>query len=227
MLHTRTRSMFFPLACIDTPFLHNSRMRRPFCCARLGLFLLELLRPFLWLDGALPCGAMLSDDDIDSSLEEPEAAVAICAEHRHMYQQCPWPRFGMRCLTQVPVRISLVDQLGPMYVCFLPEQDMAESPTSQDSERTSTATSGPCACAYRVEAQRRGTLHVHSLLWQLPSLDDSDSAPSALAADEYSSASSASLRDYVSGYCCMRDPGNPGGEGAAGAQKITHEEDLV
>ena len=49
----------------------------------------------------------------------------------------------MRCLTQVPVPISLVDQFGPMYVCFLPEQDMAESLTSQDarSERTSTARS--------------------------------------------------------------------------------------
>ena len=66
------------------------------------------------------CGAMLSDDDIGSSLEEPEAARAIGAEHRHAYLQCPWPRFGMRCLTRVPVPISLVDQFGPMYVCFSP-----------------------------------------------------------------------------------------------------------
>ena len=49
----------------------------------------------------------------------------------------------MRCLTHVPVPTSLVDQFGPMYVCLLPEQDMVESPTSQDarSERTSTARS--------------------------------------------------------------------------------------
>ena len=136
----------------------------------------------------------------------------------------------MRCLTQIPVPISLVDQFGPMYVCLLPEQDMAESPTSHDarSERTSTAMSGPRVFVYRVEAQRRGSLHVHSLVWQLPTLDVGDSGPPALAADDdHSSASSASLRDYVSGYCCMRDPGIRGGGEVTGAQKITQEEDLA
>ena len=203
-------------------------MRRPFVLrSPRSLFARAIFAPFCGLTMRVRCGAMLSDDDIGCSLEEPEAALAVCAEHRHMYLQCPWPRFGMRCLTQVPVPISLVDQFGPMYVRFLPAQDMADSPTSQDSERTSTARSGPCVCVYRVEAQRRGTLHVHSLAWQLPSLDVSDSGPSALAADEYSSASSASLRDYVSGYCCMRDPGNRGGGEVTGAQKITQEEDLA
>ena len=135
----------------------------------------------------------------------------------------------MPCLTQVPVPISLVDQFGPMYVCFLPEQDqdMAESPTSQDarSERTSTAKSGPCACVYRVEAQRRGTLHEHSLAWRLPSSDVNDSGPSAFATNEDSSESSAALRDYVSSYCSMRDAGNRGGGEVIGAQNITQEED--
>ena len=85
-----------------------------------------------------------------------------------------------------------------------------------------------CVLVCRVEAQRRGTLHVHSLAWQLPTLDVSDPGPPALAADEHSSASSASLRDYVSGYCSsMRDPGNRGGGEVTGAQKITHEEDLA
>ena len=205
-------------------------MRRP-CMLRSprSLFAQAIFAPFCGLTMRVRCGAMLSDDDIGSSLEEPEAALAVGAEHRHAYLQCPWPRFGMRCLTHVPVPISLVDQFGPMYVCFLPEQDqdMAESPTSQDarSERTSTARSGPCACVYRVEAQRRGTLHVHSLAWQLPSLDVSDSGPSAFATKEDSSASSAALRDYVSGYCSMRDPGNCGGGEVTGAQKITQEED--
>ena len=132
----------------------------------------------------------------------------------------------MRCLTQIPVPISLVDQFGPMYVCFLPEQDTAESPTQDArSERTSTARSGPCAFVHRVEAQRRGTLHVHSLAWQPPTLDVNDSGLLALATNEDFSASTAVLRDYVSGYCCMRDPGNRGGGEVTGAQKITQEED--
>ena len=173
-------------------------------------------------------GAMPSDN-IGSSLGEPEATLAICAAHRHVYLHCPWPRFGLPCLTQVPMPTSLVPQFGPMYVCFLPEHDTAESPTSQDacSERTSTAMSGPRAFVHRVEAQRRGSLHAHSLAWQLPSLDVSDSGPPALAADEHSSTSSAMLRDYVSGYCSMRDPGNRGDGGVAGAQNITQEEDLA
>ena len=168
------------------------------------------------------CGAM-SSDDIAPSLEEPEVALAARAEHRHAYLHCPWPRVGLPCLTQVPMPEWLVPQYGPMYVCFVPEQDVAESPTSQDgrSERTSTD---------RVEAQGRGTVHVHSLTWQLPSVDVSDPAPSALAttaSDDHSSASSASLRDYVSGYCCMRDPGNRGGGEVTGVQEITREEDLA
>ena len=231
MQHTRTRSMCVSLACVDTPFLHNSRVRRPFMLrSPRSLFVRASIAPFCGLTMRARCGAMLSDDDIGSSLEEPEAALAVGAEHRHAYLQCPWPRFGMPCLTQVPVPISLVDQFGPMYVCFLPEQDTAESPPSQDacSERTSTATSGPRAFVHRVEAQRRGSLHAHSLAWQLPSLDVSDPGPSALANDdEHSLASSASLRDYVSGYCSMRDPRNRGGGGVTGAQKITQEEDLA
>ena len=135
----------------------------------------------------------------------------------------------MPCLTQVPMPTSLVPQFGPMYVCFLSEQGMAELPTSQDasSGRTSTAMSGTRAFVHRVEAQGRGTLHLHSLAWQLPSLDVSDSGPSALATNEHSLASSASLRDYVSGYCSMREPSNRGGGGVTGAQKITQEEDLA
>ena len=46
-------------------------------------------------------------------------------------------------------------------------------------------------------------------------------------ADSTSSASdtsaSSALLDYVSGYCCMQDPGHGGG--AAAAQKTTQEED--
>ena len=167
-------------------------------------------------------------DDIAPSLEEPGVALAARAEHRHAYLHCPWPRVGLPCLTQVPVPEWLVPQYGPMYVCFVPEQDVAESPTSQDgrSERTLAATNGPRAFGDRVEAQGRGTLHVHSLVWQLPSVDVSDPAPAAVATnDEHSSASSASLCDYVSGYCSMRDPRYRRGEGATGALKITQEED--
>ena len=59
----------------------------------------------------------------------------------------------------------------------------------------------------RVEAQQRGAVHLHSLAWKLPSVDVSDSASSARATNGSDSpASSASLRDYVSGYCCMGDP---------------------
>ena len=67
----------------------------------------------------------------------------------------------------------------------------------------------------RVESQRSGTLHLHTLLWKLPSLDVSTRAN---ASD--SSASSA-LRDYVSGYC-MRDPGHRGV--TTGAQTTTQED---
>ena len=73
----------------------------------------------------------------------------------------------------------------------------------------------------RGEAQRRGTIHLHSLVWKLPSVDVSDSATSARANGSESS------RDYVSGYCCMCDPGRRGGGGAPGAQKIPQEEDLA
>ena len=207
-------------------------MRRPFMLrSPRSLFVRAILAPLCGLTLRVRCGAMLSDDDISSSLEEPEAALAVCAEHRHAYLQCPWPRFGMRCLIQVPVPISLVDQFGPMYVCFLPEQDMAESPTSQfaRSERISMERSGPRAFVDRVEAQERGTVHLHSLVWQspLPSVDVGDFAPSALATNEHSAASSAALLDYVSGYCCMRDPGNRGGGEVTGVQEITQEEDLA
>jgi hypothetical protein len=71
----------------------------------------------------------------------------------------------------------------------------------------------------RVEAQEQGTLHLHSSAWKLPSMD-----VSARANASDSSASSA-LRDYASGYCCMRDPGHRGVGGATGAQKFTQEED--
>ena len=176
------------------------------------------------------CGAMPSGD-ITPSLEEPEVALAACAKHRYAYLHCPWPTFGMPCLTQVPMPEWRFPLYGPMYVCFPPEQDMAESPTSQDgrSERTLTARSGPRAFGDRVEAQERGTVHLHSLVWQapLPSVHVSDSAPSARATDEHSPATSASLRDYVSGYCSMPGPRNRGGGGATGAQKITQEEDLA
>ena len=204
-----------------------ARASASFC----GLFLLEPSSPRSDCGAPVFCGGMMRfrcgampSGDIAPFVEEPEVALAACASHRHAYLHCPWPRVGLPCLTQVPMPEWVVPQYGPMYVCFLPEQDMAESPTSQDSERTSTAMSGPCACVYRVEAQRRGTLHVHSLAWQLPTLDVGDSGPPALAADGHSSASSASLRDYVSGYCSMRDPRYRRGEGATRALKITQED---
>ena len=91
----------FSLACVNSPFLHNWRMRRP-CMLRSprSLFAQAIFAPFCGLTMRVRCGAMLSDDDIGSSLEEPEAALAVGAEHRHAYLQCPWPRFGMRCLTK-------------------------------------------------------------------------------------------------------------------------------
>ena len=80
----------------------------------------------------------------------------------------------------------------------------------------------------RVEAQRRGTVHFHNSAWKLPSVDVSDPASSARATNGSDSlASSASLRDYVSGYCSTPGPRTRGGGGAPGAQKITQGEDLA
>ena len=65
----------------------------------------------------------------------------------------------------------------------------------------------------RVESQQPGTLHLHTLLF--PSLDVSTRANA-------DSSATSSLRDYVSGYCCIRDPGHRGV--ASGAQATTQED---
>ena len=106
---------------------------------------------------------------------------------------------------------------------------LGEAPSRATDEK---AIEGECTWfVARDEAQQRGTAHLHSSVWQLPSVDVSVSAPSARATngsdDEHSSASSASLLDYVSGYGCTRDPGNCGRGVATGRQKITQEEDLA
>jgi hypothetical protein len=83
-----------------------------------------------------------------------------------------------------------------------------------------------------VEEQQRGTIHLHSLVWQAPPpfVDVGDYAPSARAtngSDEHSSTSSASTRAYVAGYCTRGEPTqtrNRRGGGTKSTQKITQED---
>ena len=76
------------------------------------------------------------------------------------------------------------------------------------------------------EAQHRGLVHAHILLWRA---DINGSAPSTRAthgSDEHST-SSASTRAYVAGYCTRGEPAQTkhrrGGE-TSGAQKTTQED---
>ena len=83
----------------------------------------------------------------------------------------------------------------------------------------------------RTEEQQRGSVHLHSLVWQtpLPSVVVSDSAPAALPiSDEHSLASSAMLRSYFAGYRTRGEPTpqtkhRRGGE-TNGTRKTTQED---
>ena len=176
-----------------------------------GLVCVDCMKAAL-LCGGDPVNALPSTSDPPQSGVEIGSSVQICgltsAEGRPL-NGCLGTVLGLEANGRLRVRV-----FGPR----------ATVEKAIKRERTRRIVLSPPF----VEHQQRGAAHLHSLLWAPPpSVEDSDSGPSALATNEHSSASSASLRDYVSGYCSTREPMNRGGGGVTGAQKITQEEDLA